>query len=85
MQVNDSFEKTLMLWKIENRRRRGQQEDEMGGWHCQLNGHELGELQELVMDSEALRASVHGVAVLDTAEQLSWTEQKFRWYVIFVF
>ena len=37
----DSFEKTLMLGKIEGRRRRGRQEDEMAGWHHQLNGHEF--------------------------------------------
>ena len=37
-----SFEKTLMLGKIEGRRRRGQQEDEMIGWHHRLNGHEFG-------------------------------------------
>ena len=38
----DSFEKTLMLRKIEGRRRRGMPEDEMAGWHHQLNGHEFG-------------------------------------------
>ena len=37
----DSFEKTLVLGKIEGRRRRGRQ-DEMVGWHYQLNGHEFG-------------------------------------------
>ena len=37
----DSFEKTLMLGNIEGRRRRGQQGDEMIGWHQQLNGHEF--------------------------------------------
>ena len=37
----DSFEKTLMLGKIEGRRRRGQ-EDEMAGWHHWLDGHEFG-------------------------------------------
>ena len=37
-------------------------EDEMVGWHHQLNGHELGELQELVMDREAWHAVVHGVS-----------------------
>ena len=36
-------------------------EDEMVRWHHQLNGHELGKLQELVMDREARRAAVHGV------------------------
>ena len=41
MQKADSFEKTLMLGKIEGRRRRGRQ-DEMVGWHHQLNGHEFG-------------------------------------------
>ena len=34
----------------------------MVGWHHQLNGHELSKLQELVMDREASRAAVHGVA-----------------------
>ena len=41
MQRADSFEKTLMLGKIEGRRRRGRQ-DEMVGWHHQLNGHWFG-------------------------------------------
>ena len=55
MQRADSLEKTPMLGKIEGRRRRGQQ-DEMVGWHHQLDGHEL------VMDREAWHAAVHGVA-----------------------
>ena len=37
-----SLEKTLMLGKIEGRRRRGITEDEMVGWHHRLNGHEFG-------------------------------------------
>ena len=41
MQRVDSFEKTLMLGKIEGRRRRGRQ-DKMVGWHHQLNGHGFG-------------------------------------------
>ena len=40
MQRVDSFEKTLMLGKIEGKRRRGT-EDEMAGWHHQLDGHEF--------------------------------------------
>ena len=37
-------------------------EDEMVGWHHRLNGHEFGRLQELVIDREAWRAVIHGVA-----------------------
>ena len=47
-------------------------EGEMVGWHQWLNGHELSKLQELVMDREAWRAAVHGVAELDTNERLDW-------------
>ena len=41
MQRADLLEKTLMLGKIEDRRRRGAKEDEMVGWHHKLNGHEF--------------------------------------------
>ena len=41
MQRAESLEKTLMLGKIEGRRGRGRLEDEMVGWHHQLNGHEF--------------------------------------------
>ena len=42
MQRADSFEKTLMLGKIEGRRRMGMTEEKMVGWHHQLNGHGFG-------------------------------------------
>ena len=42
MRRADSFEKTLVLGKIEGRRRRGTIEDEMVGWHHRLNGHVFG-------------------------------------------
>ena len=61
MQRADSLEKTLILGKIEGRRRRGRQ-DEMVGWHHLLNGYGFGwTLGELVMDREAWHAAVHGV------------------------
>ena len=41
---------------------KGTTEDEMAGWHHWLDGHECGELRELVMDREAWRAAIHGVA-----------------------
>ena len=74
MQRADSLKKTLKLGKIEGGRRRGQTEDEMVGWHHQLNGHEFVSITRIWWwtGRPSVLQSIGSEKELDMTEWLNW-------------